>query len=342
MREGINSVKQYLPGVALSAAVAGVAFLCARGIPLLGAPTIAILLGIVLGNTLFRSAIWAKGTTFCEKTILEISVVLLGFSVTLSALGAFGVGGVLFIVLQMAATIAGVLFLGKHFGFAREPSMLMAGGNAVCGSSAIAAIAPAIGASKEDKGNIITLVNLLGTVMMLLTPLLVFFVFPNNPLRQGALIGGVVQSVGQVVGGASMLGSDVTEKAMLFKILRILFLVVVVLLFSRMGGSAGREKEGGAGTAAKKGNVLKAVPWYVFGFILCCLLNSFLPFPPVVGQVAQTVSKWFEVAALAAIGLRLNLAAFAKQGGRFALFGLSVGALQIVVALVLVAMLVHV
>lgn len=70
-------------------------------------------------------------------------------------------------------------------------SLLMAGGNAVCGSSAIASIAPAIQADEEEKGQIITLVNLLGTVLMLTLPILSGILYGTNLLARSALIGGL-------------------------------------------------------------------------------------------------------------------------------------------------------
>ena len=81
------------------------------------------------------------------------------------------------------------------------------------------------------KGQIITLVNLLGTVMMLTLPFLGLQLFGGNLIEKSALLGGTLQSVGQVVAGASLLDNSVVEFAMLFKILRIMMLVVVVYLF---------------------------------------------------------------------------------------------------------------
>ena len=135
-------------------------------------------------------------------------------------------------------------------------SLLMAGGNAVCGSSAIASIAPAIQADEEEKGQIITLVNLLGTVLMLTLPILsgiLWYQFVGS----GALIGGTLQSVGQVVASANMVNENAVQLAMLFKIMRIVLLVAVVYLFGRFKQSKTAESEAELVEVTKS----SALPW---------------------------------------------------------------------------------
>ena len=328
-------MKKYpvLPGLLLSFLVAVVAKLLGELLPQLGGATIAILLGIVLGNTLFQQKSLAVGTKFSESRLLEYSVVLLGFTVTFQTIQAMGWAGCLFVVCMMTIVITAAYFIGKKLGFTQTMALMMAGGNAVCGSSAIGAIAPSIGAKDEEKGQIITLVNLLGTVMMLTLPFLGQAVFGDNLLAKSALLGGTLQSVGQVVAGASLLSADVVQYAMLFKILRIICLVFVVIVFKKI---AGPQPVMAANGAPKKRRL--PIPWYVLGFLIICLVNSFVPLPDVFQTVAHFLSTWFETTALAAIGLRLNLKKFLKEGPRFLIYGLSVGAVQTVSALTLITL----
>lgn len=320
-------MKKVLPGLGLSVAVAIVAKGLAVFLPTLGAATLAILCGILLGNTVFRQSLWEKGTKFSESKLLEISVVLLGLTVTFQTIQTIGWRGVLFILLQMSLTILWTWWLGKKLNFSRTMTLLMAGGNAVCGSSAIASIAPVIGAEEEEKGQIITLVNLLGTVMMLLLPLIAVQVF-GNVLAQSALIGGTLQSVGQVVASASMVNSQVLQYATLFKIMRIMLLVVVVLVF-------GRIQPAPAAATTKR----RLLPWYVAGFLVCCVLNSFIQLPTIIDTSAHFISSWFETIALAAIGLRLDFRKFLKEGPKFLAFAGGVGLVQITAALLFISLL---
>lgn len=321
--------KPILPGLSLSIGVAIIAKLFALFLPKLGGATLAILLGIILGNTFFKQPALAAGTKFSESKLLEYSVVLLGLTVTFQTIGEMGFKGLIFILLIMTTVIIGAYWIGRKLGFNEKMALMMAGGNAVCGSSAIGAIAPAIEANDEEKGQIITLVNLLGTVMMLTLPFLGMSLFGDALLSKSALLGGTLQSVGQVVAGASLINPETVKYAMLFKITRIIFLVVVVFLFER------KAKQDDLITV--KGSKKKfPIPWYVTCFLIFCVVNSFVTLPAIFDEGAHFISTWFETTALAAIGLRLDFRKFLKEGPRFLVYGLSVGAVQTVAALIFI------
>lgn len=327
-----SKTRAILPGLSLSILVAIIAKLLGLLLPQIGGATIAILLGIILGNVYFKQPGLAIGTKFAESRLLEYSVVLLGLTVTFQTIGQMGWRGLIYVWCEMTIVIFGAYLLGRKLGFSETGSLMMAGGNAVCGSSAIGAIAPAIGADDEEKGQIITLVNLLGTVMMLTLPFLGVAVFGSNLLAKSALLGGTLQSVGQVVAGASLLNAQTVQYAMLFKITRIIMLVVVVTGFERF---AKRKQPQTTQTAKKR----LPIPWYVLAFLILCLLNSFVNLPDLFNSSAHNVSGWFETTALAAIGLRLNFAKFMQQGKKFLLYGLGVGSIQIIAALSLLSLL---
>lgn len=320
-----------LPGLGLSFMVAVLSKIVAIFLPKLGAATLAILIGIVLGNTLFKQAVLEKGTKFSESRLLEYSVVLLGFTVTFQTISQMGIKGVIFILLIMTTVITCTYFIGKKLGFNQKMSLMMAGGNAVCGSSAIGAIAPAIKADDEEKGQIITLVNLLGTIMMLSLPFLGLFLFKGDTLAQSALLGGTLQSVGQVVAGASLINETIVQYSMLFKILRIIMLVLIVLVFERIASRQDATIQENKGTKRKI-----SVPWYITGFFIFCVLNSFVKLPPFFNEWAHFFSTWFETTALAAIGLRLDFRKFLKEGPRFLLYGLGVGTVQTIAAVLFI------
>lgn len=260
--ESLHQYKTILPGLGLSILVAIIAKICAIFLPDLGGATLAILFGIVLGNIFFKQEVLEVGTKFSESVLLEYSVVLLGFTVTFQTISRLGLNGLGYIMAMMATVIISAILIGKRLGFSDNMSTMMAGGNAVCGSSAIGAIAPSIGAKDEEKGQVITLVNLLGTVMMLTLPLLGAMLYGNHLLANSALLGGTLQSVGQVVAGASLVNQETVSYAMLFKITRILFLVVVVFVFQQ------RAKK--KGTMQVKNLKKVSIPWYVIAFWFCC------------------------------------------------------------------------
>ncbi|WP_089136563.1 YeiH family protein [Secundilactobacillus silagei] len=302
----------------------------------IGAPTVALLIGILLGNTVIRQPMWQSGTAWSEKRLLEYSVLLLGATITFQTIRELHLTGIIFILLQMTITICGALLLGKRLHFSEGMTLLMAGGNAVCGSSAIAAITPAIEAKDEDKRLAVTLVNLSGTILMLTLPVISLLAFHHNNFLRGALIGGTVQSVGQVIASATMVNDPTTTYATLFKILRIIMLVAVVVIFSRIHQHNQSAK--GVETSVQN-SWRRALPWYVIGFVVLCALNSWFHFDPAISGFAHGLSSWCEVTALAAIGLRLNFAAFIKAGKKLALYGGGLMIIQVASALILITVL---
>ena len=326
--------KKILPGLLLSIMVAILGKGLGLFLPQLGGATLSILLGILLGNVYFKQPYLEAGTKFSEGRLLEYSVVLLGATVTFQTISQLGLKSIFYVGILMTLTIIAAYQIGRRLGFQPTTSLLMAGGNAVCGSSAIGSIAPAIGAKDQEKGQMITLVNLLGTVMMLTVPFLGLSLFGDNLIEKSALIGGILQSVGQVVAAASMLDSQVVTYAMLFSIMRILCLVFVVLSFQHFIKS--KDKKDHVAFEGHMERSQQKLPWYVTGFILVCVINSFLSLPHWLAESAHFVSSWFETIALAAIGLRLDFKKFMAEGPRFLLYGIGVGLCQVCFALLLI------
>lgn len=335
----INYIKNILPGLLVSVAVALIAVFIAKFVPKLGAGTISIFLGMFVGNLFLNQDIFQKGYKFSETNILSYSIVLLGATLSVNTLLELGIGGFVFIILQMTTTIVAALYIGKKLGFSQNFRFLMASGNAVCGSSAIAATAPVIDADDKEKGIAITIVNITGIVLMFILPIMAKVLFKSDAMRTGALIGGTLQSVGQVAASGAMVGEEVKDIAMIFKILRVVLLVIVVFIFGYLKHMTNEEiveKE-----VAKIEKKKVKIPWYVIGFFITCSLFSLKVISVNVSNVCKTISNNLEIIALAAIGLRVNLKELLKQGKAVSLYALSVGFLQIVVALILIFILIR-
>lgn len=336
----MDNITKKIPGFALSLAIAIASYYIAKlWLPMLGGATIALFVGIILGNTWLQQPVLVAGTKFSEKKLLEYSVMLLGATITFQSIQQIGWHGVLFTVLQMSCTIGFAIWFGRRLQFSEGTYLLMAGGNAVCGSSAIGAIAPVIDADNEDTGIAITLVNLMGTILMLLLPVIGTLMWGHNNELRGVLIGGTVQSVGQVVASATMINQGTVVTATLFKILRIICLVFVVSGFGYL-----HQKKQSKVSDTKLSEQLLAkksslVPWYVIGFLLFCVLNSLRVFPSQFGALCHFLSTWCETTALAAIGLRLNLKALFSQGKRLLAYAGGLVTVQVVLAILLITLL---
>jgi uncharacterized integral membrane protein (TIGR00698 family) len=349
----LNAIKKELdgalPGLAASILISLVSQFLARFLPTLGAALIAILLGMLLGNTLLNRPELAQGTKFSEKRLLEYAIVLNGLILDFQVLKSAGLKGFVFIILQMFLTIFVTYNLGKYFGFGKRFSLLMGAGNAVCGSSAIGTVSPILKADNKEKGISITIVNLTGTALMISLPLLGAFLYGSDTLRTSALIGGTVQSVGQVVAAAKLVNDEVVTLATVFKLMRVLLIIGVAILYGRMNMNAGEalftrkkraevtavEAADEAGTPASPA-ASYGVPWFLTGFVVFFLIRSFIGVPDSVLGASKAISTQFEVAALAAIGMRVKFADIIKEGPKAMLYGLTVGAVQVVMAVALI------
>ena len=151
MTSVVKNIKSILPGFIVALIVALSSMFLAKFVPALGAAPIAIFLGMFVGNIFLNQKVFQRGYKFSESDLLSYSIVLLGATLSISTISEIGLNGVMFIVLQMTATIIGALYIGKKLGFAQNFRFLMASGNAVCGSSAIAATAPVIDADDNEE-----------------------------------------------------------------------------------------------------------------------------------------------------------------------------------------------
>lgn len=327
----MNKVKDILPGLIMCIIIAYIGKFLGSFVPKIGGAPLAIFLGMFVGNTFGNKKIFAKGSKFAESDLLSYSIVLLGGTLSAQTLIDLGISGVGFIVIQMIITITAALFIGKKLGFSDNFRFLMASGNAVCGSSAIGAVAPVIEANDDDKGITITIVNVVGTILMLLLPFIASILYNSETLKTSALIGGILQSVGQVVAAGSLVNEQVKDLSTIFKIVRIIFLVFVVLGFGTMKNKS-KTKENNI--EHKKTKV--KVPWYVIGFFIMCALFTLGLFPKNLSKTFKFISNNFELIALAGIGMRVNIKELMRQGVKASIYGLGVGIVQIVSALTLI------
>lgn len=331
----LNSTKKIIPGLLLCIFIAQLGVFLGKFVPSIGGAPLAIFLGLIAGNTFAKSSIFAPGSKFSESDLLSYSIVLLGGTLGINTILQLGVSGIAFIILQMTLT----MYIGKKLGFSKHFRALMASGNAVCGSSAIGASSPVINAKDNDKGISITIVNLTGTLLMFTLIPIASYLYNFDTLKTSAILGGILQSVGQVIAAGSMVNHNVLEMATIFKIVRIVFLVVVVLWLSKEFNNKELEIDTEIALeeeAYRKKKKKISIPWYIIGFFILCILFSFGLIPSEISKIFKLISSKFEIVALAGIGMRVNLSELIKQGPRASLYGLLVGLSQIFIAIILV------
>ena len=333
----MQKIKEIGPGFIVCLIIGLLAQQIAKFFPSIGAALFAIGIGMLAGNTFLNKDSLNIGTKFSESKLLEYSIVLTGLTLHLADIMGIGFEGVGFIAIQMTLTISMCYFIGKRLGFTKKFSLLMCAGNAVCGSSAIGTVAPIVDTDSKDKGISITIVNVTGTILMVVLPILTGLLYHHETLKTSAMIGGTLQSIGQVIASAVMVNGEVVEFATIFKIVRIIFVVVVAMIYSKMNLDEGQpvfaKKEGPMSQVKTK------VPWFVIGFFILSLVNSTNLVPVVLSTTAKTISSQFEIIALAAIGMRVKFKDLIKEGPKAMLYGCLTGTSQVIFALILISIL---
>jgi len=334
LKKFTESLKNLIPGFIVCLVISGIAQIISSFVPAVGSALFAIGIGILCGNTFLNRESLNKGCKFSESRLLEYSIVLTGLTLHLSDILGVGIFGILFIALQMAFTITGTYLIGKQLGFHKKFCLLMCAGNAVCGSSAIGTISPVIDADAKDKGISITIVNITGTFLMVILPLITGILYHDEIIHTSGMIGGILQSIGQVIASAKFINDDVVQMATIFKIIRIVFLVVVALVFSKMNTTDGEKlfsRKQKKDSHSKK--ISCGIPWFIIGFFIFSIISSFGIVPLPLVKAAKLVSGQFEIIALAAIGMRVKFQDLLNEGPKSMLYGGLVGTMQTVLAI---------
>jgi uncharacterized integral membrane protein (TIGR00698 family) len=282
--------------------------------PYLEALVLAIILGVGVRSFWTPGPFWGHGIQFSSKILLEIAVVLLGASIsvaTVVALGPILLGGIAGIVTAAIATSYGIC---RGVGLPQRMSVLIACGNSICGNSAIAAVAPVIGADSEDVAASIAFTAVLGVVVVLGLPLLVPILMLSL-VQYGILAGLTVYAVPQVLAATLPIGALSNQIGTVVKLVRVLMLGPVVLGLSLIAGrlrlenAQSREDHPGL-------SLFQLVPWFIIGFLLVAALRSMGMIPTGLLTLVATTATVLTTVSMAALGLGVDVKVVAEAGLR--------------------------
>lgn len=298
-----------LPGVLLCALL-GLAAVGLRGLEVqltgrawLEALVLAILLGAAVRTVWAPGPLWTGGVEFSARTLLELAVALLGLGVSAASLAAVGPAMLAGITLVVALSVAGGYAIARAFGLPRRMSVLIAAGNSICGNSAIAAVAPVIGAEPDDVASAIAFTAVLGVGVVLAAPAL-SALLGLSPLAADAFAGLTVYAVPQVLAAAAPAGAAAVQAGALVKLARVVTLGPVCM-------ALGLLSRGG-----ERADLRRLVPWFVVAFLALAALRAAGLAPPAAIHAAAQASTWLTIAAMAALGLGTDVRALLRAGPR--------------------------
>lgn len=307
----------------LCATIGVLAVFSADSVPL-GAVTVAIILGIAVGNISSLGSSLGKGIDFTERRFLPFAIALMGVNLNFLILRELGVKSILIIVAGIAVTLLSAIGLARIFNFDSKFALLLGIGNGVCGSSAIVATEQIIGAKKEDVGLSIAIVNFLGTIGIAILPIISSVFLELNSINSGLLIGNTLQAIGQVVAAGFSIDEIAGQTATIVKMGRILMLTplifTLILIFSR------KKVAPAEGEKTKK----IGIPLFIVGFTVLSLVPTFGLLSENSIQLISEVGRYALIIAMAAIGLKISFASILKDGKKALLIGSLIFLVQIV------------
>ncbi len=309
-------MKQLLPGIIISVLLGVIAMAVAPYIPMVNSIVLALFIGILITNSFTLSERLDRGIHFSGKTLLEWAIIFLGFGISFSDITSVG----LFRVGILAATIIAILLL--TFFITKKDSrsktrFLIGFGTAICGSSAIAALAPKIGAAKSETGISIAVINLMGLIGMLGIPL----VFSQTMADDIAalLIGGSLHGVANVAGAGYAMNEAIGDLSLTIKLARVALLAPSLIFFNMLINNSASTKEN-----------LK-LPYYIIGFIGASTIVSVFELPMALIETFRGTGKFLLSASMAAIGLNIQFNQLLKEGKSAMKFGAFIFGAQLVI-----------
>ncbi|NHN88624.1 YeiH family protein [Acetobacter conturbans] len=285
----------------------------------LEALVLAILTGTALRSLWEPGPRWHAGIAFSAGYLLEVSVVLLGVSVSAASILAIGPLLILSIALVVVMALVTGFGIGWLLGLSPRMALLVACGNAICGNSAIAAVAPVIRADGKDVAASISFTAVLGIAVVTGLPFL-GIALRMNDVMFGAFSGLTVYAVPQVIAATAPLGAVAIQTGTVVKLVRVLMLGPVCFILSLLAPflppEPHSEEDSIAGEPGSPSGLFRFLPWFIIGFLVLVTCRSLGLVPVWFLSPASHAATLLTVISMGALGLGVDIRTVARAGGR--------------------------
>ena len=307
-------------GLLLCLCIAVPSWLLGQQFPIIGGPVIAILAGMIVTLFIKNKAPYAKGITFTSKKILQWAVILLGFGMNLGAVLSTGAQSLPIILATISTSLVVSYLLCRLLHMPPKISTLVGVGSSICGGSAVAATAPVIDADDEEVAQAISVIFFFNVLAALIFPVLGNAIGFDTASGEafGIFAGTAVNDTSSVTACASTwdsmhhLGSETLDKAVTVKLTRTLAIIPITLVLALV--QARKSESAGSGFSFRK-----SFPFFILYFILASIITTIaggFGVPSGFFVPLKTLSKFFIVLAMSAIGLNTNIVKLIKTGGK--------------------------
>ena len=272
--------------------------------------------------------------------MLRVGIILAGGTLSFKTIIATGSTALLYILFSMTLTFIVAYFMGKMIKVSGKTSVLVGGGTAVCGATAIATLSAAIDAREDETAYAMTAIFLFDIIAALSWPY-VAAALQYSPEQFGLLAGVAINDVASVtaagetfdklmgVAAANASGTSGGELSMIVKLTRVALLVVVAVIATvvHRGQAKRRGNEFEKQVFSLKKSIISAFPFYILGFLLLAVCNTVLDFSSVaifgttLSAVLRMTYRYFITVALVGVGCKIRLTELFTKGAKPVLLG---------------------
>ena len=327
--------KRRAPGLLLCLAVALAAWFLvelAPALEIVGSAVLAILFGMVLCALWKDKGAVKDGVAFTSKKVLQCAVVLLGFGLNLRKIGEVGLTSLPIILSTIATSLVVAFVMSRVLHMPGKIATLIGVGSSICGGSAIAATAPVIEADDEEIAQSISVIFLFNVLAALIFPTLGGAIGLSDT-GFGLFAGTAVNDTSSVTAAASTwdsihnTGTMVLDHATIVKLTRTLAIIPITLVLAMWRVRKARQAGGESGVKVSAKSVFPMfILYFVLASVVTTVVTALLSGPALDGanqlfSALKTLSKFFIVMAMAAIGVNTDVVKLVKTGGKPILLG---------------------
>jgi uncharacterized integral membrane protein (TIGR00698 family) len=329
---GTIALPRWLPGLALVLLVAIAARFLGRFTGPIPDVVLALVIGLSIRNIAKPKGIEA-GTRFTLFYVLRTAIILLGAGLSVQAVIRTGSSTLALIVTLVVMSMLLGLLLARLFNLKGTIGTLIGAGTAICGGSAILTVGPILGASDEEIAYAVTTIFTFNIVALLVYPA-IGHALGMSQTAFGSWAGTAVNDTSVVVATGLVYGATAGAVATIVKLTRTVLLVPLALIVGLVHAARTHSGDASANVVQR---ALKAMPWFVVGFVAMAALNSLGIFPPNVAHDLALTASFLIVAVLAGVGLNVDLRKMVRLGPRPMLVGFLLASIMAVCSYALVS-----
>ncbi len=302
--------KKNVSGILLCFALGTIAHFLGKAVPLIGGAVFGITIGIAvssIGGALKKGALdnVSPGIKITGKKLLQGSIVLLGFGMSLDSVLKVGAQSLSVMVATVVVCFVTVFFVSKWLKIPEKISILVGVGTCICGGSAIAATSPVIEADDDEIATSISTIFLYNILAVVIFPA-IGHLLGMTDFDFGIWAGAAINDTSSVVAAAYSFSNEAGDLATIVKLTRTLLIIPIVAVLSVYMAKKNK-------TSNPNFSIMSVFPWFVLGFILTCIVNTLGWLPIEITEFMADSAKFFIIIAMTAIGLGTDLVKLIKN-----------------------------